>query len=330
MNATRRSALRDDDYDFEDAPPRRRSSGLIVRTIDACLRNPVMAAGALVSGLAIIVIVTNALANQPMRHPSPLFNTRQTANAGVVSVATTPITLAQTTLQPLADVPAQAAAPSAPGPQTRPAGVDPDLVAATTQPAAAQPAANPSAATVPPLANLTAQLTERIQQALRDRGFYTGAVDGIAGPATSDAIRAFEQRLGVAATGDVNDRVLALLKSERGRQISSRPQVTVAPQAPRPIPVSAPVAPLAPKPALQLMPAPVPPEPLTGSTEGRLQRVQRALNIAGYGMLRTDGRYDDKTAEAIRKFQAEHGMPVTGQLSERLLTALAPKSAEAR
>jgi peptidoglycan hydrolase-like protein with peptidoglycan-binding domain len=182
-----------------------------------------------------------------------------------------------------------------------------------------------------PLGVAATQLTERIQQALHDRGFYAGAVDGIAGPATSEAIRAFEQRLGVAATGDVNERVLALLKSERGRLANARQPaaglpVAGPPAAPKPTLASAPTAP---KQALQLMPAPVPPEPLTGSAEGRLQRVQKALNVAGYGPLPVDGRLDDRTAAAIRQFETEHGLPVTGRLSERLVSMLVVKSASA-
>jgi peptidoglycan hydrolase-like protein with peptidoglycan-binding domain len=295
----------------------------MVRAIDAGLRNPVMAAGSLVSGLAIIVIVTNALANQPMRHPSPLFNTR-TAASSVVPVTTTPIVVADTAVRTATDpqpVPqAQAAAPR----PAVPPSAEPDPVAPALPPISAAAAPAPVAPSVP----VPTQLTQRIQQGLRDRGFYTGALDGLAGPATSDAIRLFEQRLGVAATGDANERVLALLKSERGRQITLRPQVAAAPQVVKPTLVSAPVTP---RPApIQLMPAPVPPEPLTASAEGRIQKVQRALNVAGYGLLRADGHFDDKTAEAIRKYEAEHGMPITGRLSERLVSDLLMKSAQAR
>jgi peptidoglycan hydrolase-like protein with peptidoglycan-binding domain len=316
-----------DDYDFDEAPRRRRSSGLVGRAVDAALRNPVMAAGALISGLAIIVIVTNALANQPMRHPSPLFNTR--AVTSVTSVTTTPVTVASVPVQ------------SAQTPQTTPAvqpttapvvplQLQPPSDAEPVLPVVQPVAVNPPALTTPPTGP-NQQLTLRVQQALHDRGFYTGAVDGIAGPATAESIRAFEQRLGVAATGDVNDRVLALLDSRRGRQATPRPQVAAVPQAIKPIAVSAPVAQRpVPQSLVQLMPAPVPPEPLTGSTEGRLQKVQRALNVAGYGPLRPDGRLDDKTVEAIRKFEAEHGMPITGKISDRLVSELVVRSAQAR
>jgi peptidoglycan hydrolase-like protein with peptidoglycan-binding domain len=183
----------------------------------------------------------------------------------------------------------------------------------------------------PPLAIAVTQLTERIQQGLHERGFYAGAVDGIAGPATAEAIRSFEQRLGVAANGEVNDRVLTLLKSERGRMTNARPASATAPAAAAPVQTKPVLAALhaAPHPTTPLMPAPVPPEPLTGSTEGRLQRVQKALNTAGYGILRTDGRLDDKTVAAIKTYETEHGLPVTGRLTERLMSSLVVRSAAA-
>jgi peptidoglycan hydrolase-like protein with peptidoglycan-binding domain len=268
-----------------------------------------------------------------MRHPSPLFNTRPAAATSVVPVTTMPIIVGENPLQPLPEAPQpaprvqsstsqQAQAPAQTPAQTQ----NPVSVQSAAVPDTAAPQPQSSPAQIPPLANLSTQLTERVQQALRDRGFYTGAVDGIAGPATTEAVRAFEQRLGVAATGDINDRVLALLRSERGRQIAARQSAPQAVQPPKPVPAT--VAP--PRPVTQLMPAPVPPEPLTASVEGRLQKVQRALNVAGYGMLRTDGRLDDKTTEAIRKFEAEHGMPVTGHITDRLMSMLVVRSAEAR
>jgi peptidoglycan hydrolase-like protein with peptidoglycan-binding domain len=132
--------------------------------------------------------------------------------------------------------------------------------------------------------------------------------------------------MGVAATGDVNDRVLALLRSKRGLQTHAGPVAAAVPVAQKPI---APAAP-APAPHPGLMPAAVPPEPLTGSIEGRTQRVQRALNVAGYGPIRADGRLDDRTAEAIRKFEVEHGLPSTGRVSDRLIAALVVRSAQAQ
>lgn len=60
-------------------------------------------------------------------------------------------------------------------------------------------------------------LVQSLQQALKDRGLYQGAVDGIAGPATQDAIRAFEKQVGLVPTGEPSERLLAALKALAAR-----------------------------------------------------------------------------------------------------------------
>ena len=55
----------------------------------------------------------------------------------------------------------------------------------------------------------------------------------------------------------------------------------------------------------------------------RVMAVQKALSDFGYGQLRPSGVLDEATSAAIEKFEREHRMPVTGRLSERLVSALA-------
>jgi hypothetical protein len=50
--------------------------------------------------------------------------------------------------------------------------------------------------------------------------------------------------------------------------------------------------------------------------------VQRALSDYGYGQIRANGTLDDDTSVAIEKFEREHNMPVTGEISDRLVVAL--------
>ena len=42
-----------------------------------------------------------------------------------------------------------------------------------------------------------------MQVALRSKGFYTGAVDGISGPQTRDALLRFQRKHGIRATGKI-------------------------------------------------------------------------------------------------------------------------------
>lgn len=54
----------------------------------------------------------------------------------------------------------------------------------------------------------------------------------------------------------------------------------------------------------------------------RIAGVQRALSEYGYGNLKITGAMSGETQSAIQKFEREHKMQVTGQLSDRLLREL--------
>ena len=54
----------------------------------------------------------------------------------------------------------------------------------------------------------------------------------------------------------------------------------------------------------------------------RIAAVQRALSNYGYGQIAPSGILDDATNSAIEKFQRERKLPVTGEVSDRLVRAL--------
>ena len=68
-------------------------------------------------------------------------------------------------------------------------------------------------------------------------------------------------------------------------------------------------------------PAPIP-LPQTPAAR-RIAGVQRALSEYGYGNLKITGTMGGETQSAIQKFEREHKMPVTGQVSDRLMRELA-------
>jgi hypothetical protein len=74
-------------------------------------------------------------------------------------------------------------------------------------------------------------------------------------------------------------------------------------------------------------PAPIPASPhgdsgpVTGSR--RVAAVQRALTEYGYGQLKPTGTIGADTQAAIQKFERERKLPVTGQISERMVRELA-------
>lgn len=54
----------------------------------------------------------------------------------------------------------------------------------------------------------------------------------------------------------------------------------------------------------------------------RLTTIQRALSDFGYGPVTANGTYGPETRAAIERFERERKMPVTGQVSERLVKEL--------
>ena len=72
------------------------------------------------------------------------------------------------------------------------------------------------------------------------------------------------------------------------------------------------------------MPRPPAPIPATASPAARrVAAVQRALTEYGYGQLKPTGSVGPDTQAAISKFERERRMPVTGQVSDRLVRELA-------
>lgn len=55
----------------------------------------------------------------------------------------------------------------------------------------------------------------------------------------------------------------------------------------------------------------------------RVMAVQRTLSAYGYGQIRPTGILDEPTSAAIERFERARGLPVTGKLSDRLVSELA-------
>ncbi len=136
-----------------------------------------------------------------------------------------------------------------------------------------------------------------IQRELAKRGFYDGPADGISGPKTDAAIRDFIQASGLKIAAEPSDELLhALARS----------------------PVKAPSARGAGGPSRG--------DPIAELIEPSPQRVlavQRALAEAGYGQIKPTGVYGPETRTAIEKFERERKLPITGQISDRLVRELA-------
>lgn len=141
-----------------------------------------------------------------------------------------------------------------------------------------------------------AQLMNDLQRELARRGFYEGPVDGIYGPKMDAAIRDFEQSAGLRSAGEPGE---ALLQSVTASPVKG-PAKSLPVQAVR---------------RTEVAPA-VPSSP-------RVIAVQRALSEFGYGQIKLTGIYDEATKAAVEKFERERKLPVSGQITDRLMRELA-------
>jgi len=136
-------------------------------------------------------------------------------------------------------------------------------------------------------------LVADLQRVLRDRGRYTGQINGRADKQTLDAIKKFQRDSGLHADGRVSVDLLARLQ------------------------MSASVGYPMPRPSPKRLPAPDRP-----AKSPMLTHVQKALSDLGYGPLRADGVMGDETAGAIRRFELDRGLMITGQVSRPLVHEL--------
>lgn len=183
-------------------------------------------------------------------------------------------------------------------PRARPdAAVSPKVEQAKATPAPAIPAATPAPAAA---ARPNTAVVADIQRELSRRGFYDGVVDGRYGPRTDASIRDFEQAAGLRPSSEPNE---ALLRAIQRSPLRSRP---TAQRPPAPIPQAKP------DPIAELI-----------APSKQVIAVQRALSEFGYGQIKPTGIVDPETQSAIQKFERERKLPVTGQLSHRVVRELA-------
>jgi peptidoglycan hydrolase-like protein with peptidoglycan-binding domain len=51
----------------------------------------------------------------------------------------------------------------------------------------------------------------KVQTTLKDKGFDPGPVDGVEGPRTTSAVKGFQERFGIKASGDIDNQTLFAL-----------------------------------------------------------------------------------------------------------------------
>jgi murein L,D-transpeptidase YcbB/YkuD len=132
--------------------------------------------------------------------------------------------------------------------------------------------------------------TSALQRSLADAGYYQGAVDGVYGPATVDAVSALQKAHGLPVTGTVDKATDAALRADLQAKGGA-----AAEQA-------------------------------TASTAA----VQQTLKLAGYWTGPVDGNWTPALTEALKNFQVALGVPATGTVDAATVAALQKAIAEAK
>ena len=131
-----------------------------------------------------------------------------------------------------------------------------------------------------------------LQVALRAAGLYGGTIDGVDGPGTMGAVRAFQSRHGLAADGVAGARTRLALGRRGGPQLGSR--------------------------VLR-----------SGATGWDVAALQFRLAWHGFPSATFDGGFGSHTDAALRRFQSWAGIPpdgVAGAATVRALQAPIPRS----
>jgi peptidoglycan hydrolase-like protein with peptidoglycan-binding domain len=194
------------------------------------------------------------------------------------------------------------------------------------------------------------QLVERVQQVLKDQGFYYGEVTGEMNANVTAAIRRYQIRNGLQVSGDLSSETLQSL----GIDSSGSARSATKPAAPSP---AAPLKPDEQSPSDRANVTPPPPaqpfggapedqqiypsNPVTPGTstggvlsgtpfEAAPQAVQRNVVLSAQIALARRGLYHDEingvygpsTEFSLRAYQARTRLPVTGRLDLETLAAL--------
>ncbi len=126
-------------------------------------------------------------------------------------------------------------------------------------------------------------LIEQIQASLTALGHYRGTVDGIFGSRTRAAIEAYQRAAGIPVTGEPSESLALNL-------MLARPDAGQTGSIPR--------------------------------GDQTVLAVERALNDIGYGPVRADGLVDAETGDAIRRFELDNGLSITGTANQAVVQKL--------
>jgi peptidoglycan hydrolase-like protein with peptidoglycan-binding domain len=291
--------------------------GMVARVIDRTFENPAMTGGLLVMALTAAAIVSNALFLQGSRSGDSLFGLRShgtdlvAGEDGARLMQQSPIRAAP----PMPRLAPRAASP-APAMPNETAGLEIAPPAEISKPVASITPEPPPPIDAPRPIDQQAKLVADIQRELARVGLYNGAIDGVAGSRTTAAIEAFEVAAGLAVSGHATPELLQSLK----QPLPPRTTQSIVASGANPDAEAEELNRRA-RERARLIEAEQRRAAELKSLEA-YKVVQLALNRIGYGPLPVDGSVGVETQDAIRRFELDNGMPITGQANDALVARL--------
>ncbi len=148
---------------------------------------------------------------------------------------------------------------------------------------------------------------EKLQQALKIKGYYTSTVDGKYGDGTATAVKAYQKAVGISQTGKADyNTILKLFGSVLKTTVANDPKMNGI---------------------TKISEITVPNTSKKGDDGKHVLALQQALKIKGYYTAPIDSDYGAKTEAAVKAFQKSRGLTQDGVAGNDTIKALFGKNA---
>lgn len=148
---------------------------------------------------------------------------------------------------------------------------------------------------------------EKLQQALKIKGYYIGVVDGIFGTATQTAVLAYQKDNKLTQNGQADyNTIMKLFGKVTYTTVANDPKMNGI---------------------TKISQITVPKTTQKGNSGTNVTALQQALKIAGYYPWPIDGKYGDKTVECVKTYQKAKGLSQNGNAGPDVIKSLFGKNA---
>lgn len=146
-------------------------------------------------------------------------------------------------------------------------------------------------------------LVRSIQAELSSQNLYLDVVDGLTGPNTSNAIKSFQEKMGLDADGVPSKELLSLIQNAR---------------APKGVAKSKPIK----QNQVRQDVASLESANTQSFSTDMVRLIQIGLSQSAYPHVEVDGLIGDQTRDAIAQFEKHYRLPVTGLPNKQVLNKL--------